>query len=87
MEAGIGSALARIIGAILHDQRSILTLCTSAAKVQRVRDITISLPRLIGRRGVRQTCCLMPMTWLQRYRVRHFVANSIWIFPSFSRTP
>src|ERR1700704_5977619 len=21
------------------------------------------------------------MTWLQRYRVRHYVANSIWIFP------
>jgi hypothetical protein len=21
------------------------------------------------------------MTWLQRYRVRHYVRNSIWIFP------
>jgi len=24
------------------------------------------------------------MTWLQRYRVRHYVANSIWIIPSLS---
>jgi len=23
------------------------------------------------------------MTWLQRYRVRHYVANSIWILPLF----
>ena len=24
------------------------------------------------------------MTWLQRYRIRHYVANSIWILPSLS---
>jgi uncharacterized membrane protein len=24
------------------------------------------------------------MTWLQRYRIRHYVANSIWIWPVFS---
>ena len=24
------------------------------------------------------------MTWLQRYRVRHYLANSIWILPSLS---
>jgi uncharacterized membrane protein len=24
------------------------------------------------------------MTWLQRYRIRHYVANSIWLLPSFS---
>jgi uncharacterized membrane protein len=24
------------------------------------------------------------MTWLQRYRVRHYVGNSIWIFPVLS---
>jgi uncharacterized membrane protein len=23
------------------------------------------------------------MTWLQRYRFRHFITNSIWVFPSF----
>jgi hypothetical protein len=22
-----------------------------------------------------------PMTWLRRYRLRHYVSNSIWIFP------
>ena len=24
------------------------------------------------------------MTWLQRYRIRHYLANSIWIFPLLS---
>jgi uncharacterized membrane protein len=24
------------------------------------------------------------MTWLQRYRIRHYVTNSIWVFPLFS---
>jgi hypothetical protein len=24
------------------------------------------------------------MTWLQRYRIRHYVGNSIWIFPVVS---
>ena len=24
------------------------------------------------------------MTWLRRYRVRHYVENAIWIFPSVS---
>jgi L-lactate dehydrogenase len=52
---GIGSALARIVEVILHDQRSILTVCTPAAEVQGVRDVTVSLPRLVGGTGVLQT--------------------------------
>jgi L-lactate dehydrogenase len=52
---GIGSALARIVDVILHDQRSILTVCTPAAEVQGVFDVTVSLPRLIGGQGVIET--------------------------------
>jgi L-lactate dehydrogenase len=52
---GIGSALARIVDVILHDQRSILTVCTPTADVQGIRDVTVSLPRLIGGNGVQQT--------------------------------
>jgi len=52
---GIGSALARIIEVILHDQRSILTVCTPADDVQGVRDVTVALPRLVGGAGVLQT--------------------------------
>jgi L-lactate dehydrogenase len=52
---GIGSALARILDVILHDQRSILTVCTPAADVAGVRDVTVSLPRLLGGQGVLET--------------------------------
>jgi L-lactate dehydrogenase len=58
---GIGSALARIVEVILHDQRSILTVCTPEADVQGVRNVTISLPRLVGGDGVQQTFPL-PLT-------------------------
>lgn len=52
---GIGSALARITSAILNDQRSVLTVCVPTADVLGVRDVTVSLPRLIGGAGVIDT--------------------------------
>jgi L-lactate dehydrogenase len=52
---GIGSALARILDAVLHDQRAILTVCAPAADVAGVRDVTVALPRLVGGSGVLET--------------------------------
>jgi L-lactate dehydrogenase len=52
---GIGSALARIVDAVLHDQRSILTVCAPAADVAGVKDVTVALPRLVGGSGVIET--------------------------------
>jgi L-lactate dehydrogenase len=52
---GIGAALARILDVILHDQRSILTVCTPTADVAGVHDVTLSLPRLLGGQGVLET--------------------------------
>jgi L-lactate dehydrogenase len=52
---GIGSALARIVDAVLHDQRSILTVCAPAADVAGVKDVTVALPRLVGGSGVMET--------------------------------
>jgi L-lactate dehydrogenase len=49
---GIGSALARIVDAILHDQRAIMTVGMPAPDVLGVRDVTISKPRLVGGQGV-----------------------------------
>lgn len=49
---GIGAALARIVDAILRDQRAILTVCTPVARVLDVCDVTISLPHLVGGEGV-----------------------------------
>jgi len=52
---GIGSALARIVDAVLHDQRSILTVCAPTADVLGVTDVTVALPRLVGGCGVIET--------------------------------
>ncbi len=52
---GIGSALARICEVILQDQRSILTVCTPTAEVAGVKDVTVSLPHLVGGEGVLDT--------------------------------
>jgi L-lactate dehydrogenase len=52
---GIGSALSRIVDVILHDQRSILTVCAPTAEVAGVPDVTVALPRLVGGDGVLET--------------------------------
>lgn len=49
---GIGSALARIVDVMLHDQRSILTICSRIENVAGVSDVTISMPHLFGGEGV-----------------------------------
>lgn len=52
---GIGTALARIVDAVLHDQRSVLTVCAPTPDVSGVTDVTVALPRLVGRAGVLET--------------------------------
>jgi len=52
---GIGSALSRIVDVILHDQRSILTVCAPTDEIVGVRDVTLALPRLVGGQGVLET--------------------------------
>jgi L-lactate dehydrogenase len=52
---GIGCALSRIVDVILHDQRSILTVCAPAADVVGVQDVTVALPRLVGGAGILET--------------------------------
>lgn len=48
---GVGSALARIVEVILRDQRSILTVCTPIEDVFGVKDVTVSLPHMVGAQG------------------------------------
>ncbi|MGZ9164446.1 MAG: L-lactate dehydrogenase, partial [Anaerolineales bacterium] len=52
---GIGSAIARIVEVILQDERSILTVCTPMEEVAGVKDVTVSLPNLVGGEGIIQT--------------------------------
>jgi L-lactate dehydrogenase len=52
---GIGSAVARIVDVLLHDQRAILTICARIAGVADCDGVTLALPHLIGGEGVMTT--------------------------------
>ncbi len=49
---GIGSALARIVKAIVQDQHLLLTVCTPTPQTAGVNDVTIALPHLVGAQGI-----------------------------------
>jgi len=55
---GIGSALARIVDVVLHDQRSVMTVGVPTADVIGVHNVTVSLPRLVGGQGALETFSL-----------------------------
>jgi L-lactate dehydrogenase len=52
---GVGSALARIVSNILWDRRSIMTVCAPRPEVAGVRNVTVSLPSLVGGEGIEGT--------------------------------
>lgn len=52
---GIGCALAKIVDTVLHDQRSLLTVCAPTPDVVGVKDVTVALPRLVGGAGIIET--------------------------------
>ncbi len=56
---GIGSAVARIVDVILHDQRAILTVCSRIEGVAGCEGVTLSLPHLVGGEGVLTTIPLV----------------------------
>lgn len=52
---GIGSAVARIVDVLLHDQRAILTICSRIAGVPDCEGVTLALPHLVGGEGAMAT--------------------------------
>ncbi len=52
---GIGAGLARIVQAIAADQRAVLSVSIITAEVAGVRDVALSLPRIVGAAGVEAT--------------------------------
>jgi L-lactate dehydrogenase len=52
---GIGSAVARIVDVLLHDQRAILTICTRIRGVRDCDGVTLALPHLVGGEGALAT--------------------------------
>ena len=55
--------------AVLHDQRSILTVCAPTADVAGVKDVTVALPRLVGGAGVIETFPL-PLSETEQAQLR-----------------
>jgi len=52
---GIGSAVARIINVLLHNQRAILTICSRIAGVPGCDGVTLAMPHLVGGQGALAT--------------------------------
>jgi L-lactate dehydrogenase len=52
---GIGSAVARIVDVLLHDQRAILSICCRIAGVPDCDGVTLALPHLVGGEGALAT--------------------------------
>ena len=44
---GIGSAVARLLDVILHDQRAVLTICCRIGTVPEFAGVTFALPHLV----------------------------------------
>ncbi len=67
---GIGSALARIVKVILHNQRAIMTVCAPQVDVEGVEDVTLSLPYLLSGQGVIEPLSV-PLNNEERDKLRH----------------
>ncbi len=52
---GIGSAVARIVDVLLHDQRAILTICSGIQGLPDYDGVTLALPHLVGGEGALAT--------------------------------
>jgi len=52
---GIGAALASIVQVILRDQRAVMSVSTPTADVAGVKEVSVSLPRLVGAAGILAT--------------------------------
>jgi len=49
---GIGAGLARIVAAIRQDEQAVLSVSTVTREVEGVRDVALSIPRVVGAAGV-----------------------------------
>jgi L-lactate dehydrogenase len=69
---GIGSAVARIVDVLLHDQRAILSICCRIIGVPDCEGVTLALPHLVGGEGALATIPL-PIDAAEREGLRRSV--------------
>jgi L-lactate dehydrogenase len=66
---GIGSAVARIVDVLLHDQRAILTICSRIRAAPGCEGVTLALPHVVGGQGALATIPL-PLDEVERAGLR-----------------
>jgi L-lactate dehydrogenase len=66
---GIGSAVARIVDVLVHDQRAILTICARISGVPDCDGVTLAMPHLLGGEGILATIPLA-LTPAERIELR-----------------
>jgi L-lactate dehydrogenase len=66
---GIGSAVARIVDVLLHDQRAILTICSRISGTPGCEGVTLALPHVVGGQGALATIPL-PLDEVERAGLR-----------------
>jgi L-lactate dehydrogenase len=71
---GVGSAIAKIVAVILGDQRAILTVCTPQDDVLGIKNVTISLPYLVGGSGILNSLRI-PLTSDERSQLKQSAAT------------
>ncbi|MGG7536237.1 L-lactate dehydrogenase [Rhizobium sp. 12,4] len=49
---GIGAGLARIVGAVRQDEQAVLSVSSVTPLIEGVRDVALSVPRVVGREGI-----------------------------------
>ena len=52
---GIGAGIARIVSAIRGDEQAVLSVSCVTAEVEGIKDVALSLPRIVGARGISAT--------------------------------
>jgi L-lactate dehydrogenase len=52
---GIGAGLARIVDAVRDNERAVLTLSMVSADIEGLEGVSLSLPRVVGARGIEET--------------------------------
>ena len=52
---GIGAGLARIVEAVNRDEQTVLSVSNVTPEIEGVRDVALSLPRIIGAKGISAT--------------------------------
>ena len=66
---GIGSALTRVVGAILRDERAILTVSSLVPESMDLGEVCLSLPAVVGRDGVTRVLPI-PLSDVERQAIK-----------------